>query len=45
MTGFDETVTAAVEKVIPGVVNISEVKLIKMHICTYIRCQVWVLVL
>ena len=29
MTGFDETVTAAVEKVIPSVVNISEVKLIK----------------
>jgi len=27
--GFDETVTSAVEKVIPGVVNISEVKLIK----------------
>lgn len=29
MMGFDETVTSAVEKVIPGVVNISEVKLIK----------------
>lgn len=29
MMGFDETVTSAVEKVIPSVVNISEVKLIK----------------
>lgn len=29
MLGFDETVTSAVEKVIPSVVNISEVKLIK----------------
>jgi S1-C subfamily serine protease len=29
MIGFDETVTSAVEKVIPSVVNISEVKLIK----------------
>ncbi len=29
MFGFDETVTSAVEKVIPSVVNISEVKLIK----------------
>ncbi|MCK4938602.1 MAG: trypsin-like peptidase domain-containing protein [Methanosarcinales archaeon] len=29
MTSFDDTVTSAVEKVIPGVVNISEVKLIK----------------
>jgi serine protease Do len=29
MVGFDETVTGAVEKVIPSVVNISEVKLIK----------------
>jgi serine protease Do len=29
MMGFDETVTSAVERVIPGVVNISEVKLIK----------------
>ena len=35
MMGFDETVTSAVEKVIPGVVNISEVKNIKdayMHV-------------
>ena len=29
MTGFDEMVTGAVEKVIPSVVNISEVKLLK----------------
>ncbi len=29
MTGFDEMVTGAVEKVIPSVVNISEVKLMK----------------
>lgn len=29
MIGFDDTVTSAVDKVIPGVVNISEVKLIK----------------
>ena len=29
MAGFDEMVTSAVEKVIPGVVNISEVKLIR----------------
>ncbi len=29
MKGFDETVTEAVEKVIPGVVNISEVRLIR----------------
>ncbi len=29
MAGFDETVTEAVEKVIPSVVNISEVKLIR----------------
>lgn len=29
MTGFDEMVTGAVEKVIPNVVNISEVKLMK----------------
>ena len=29
MLSFDETVTSAVDKVIPGVVNISEVKLIK----------------
>ena len=29
MISFDDTVTSAVEKVIPGVVNISEVKLIK----------------
>jgi serine protease Do len=29
MTSFDEMVTGAVEKVIPSVVNISEVKLMK----------------
>lgn len=35
MMGFDETITSAVEKVIPGVVNISEVKNFKdayMHV-------------
>ncbi len=29
MSDFDETVTSAVERVIPSVVNISEVKLIR----------------